>query len=340
MNIFLNDYNDLCHSKVLDAVSKIKISGNPGYGSDEYTKRAKELIKRDLQNDNVEIEFLSGGTISNIIAVSANLLPYEGIISAKTGHISAHEAGSIEATGHRVELIESVDGKLSRELLLNKLKYLNEEYTIVPKLVYISQTTELGTVYTYEEIADIYETCLEHGMYLYIDGARMANGLAASDIEAYDLPDLCDIFTLGGTKNGAMFGEALVVVCDELKQNLRNFMRQRGSVIAKGFITGAQFEALFEDGLYYKLGKISYDRAMYLSEELKKINVRFNQKPVSNQIFIELSNNKIEELKKNNMFEILPLDDENKILRFVTSYNTSCSEIDNLITDLKALEDF
>lgn len=338
MNIFLNDYNDLCHEKVFAKLQEVNAKGNIGYGNDEYTQKAKELIKSDFENDDLQIEFLAGGTIANIIAISANLLPYEGIIAASSGHIVGHETGSIEATGHRVELIETKDGKLSKELLVNRLKDFTDEYHIVPKLVYISQTTELGTVYSYEELKDIYETCLEYGMYLYIDGARMAVGLAASDLEVYDLPDLCDIFTMGATKNGALYGEALVVVEDELKQNLRNFMRQRGSVMAKGFVTGAEFIALFEDGLYYELGKIAYDMSVYLAEELKKVNVVFNQVPVSNQIFIELSDKNIEKLKENNAFEIQPLDDENKVVRFVTSYRTTKEEIDSLVEDIRSLE--
>lgn len=339
MNIFLNDYNDLCHENVYRKIGEVNEKGNIGYGFDEYSDRAKELIKSDLENDNVEIEFLSGGTIANIIAISANLLPYEGVIAAKTGHIAGHEAGSIEATGHKVEYIETPDGKLTAELIRKRMKDFTDEYHIVPKLVYISQTTELGTVYTYEELKDIYETCLEYGMYLYIDGARMAVALAASDIEVYDLPDLCDIFTLGGTKNGALYGEALVVVEDELKQNLRHFMRQRGSVMAKGFIMGAQFSALFEEGLYYELGKKAYEMSIYLAQSLKSIDVKFNQKPMTNQIFIEMPECKIEKLKENNAFEVTPLDDENKVLRFVTSYRTTKEEIDNLISDIKSLED-
>lgn len=339
MNIFLNDYNDLCHENVYQKVSEVHEKGNIGYGFDEYSEKAKRCIKRDLENKDVQIEFLAGGTIANIIAISANLLPYEGVIAAKSGHIVGHETGSIEATGHKVELIETNDGKLSKDLLLNRLKDFTDEYHIVPKLVYISQTTELGTVYSYEEIKEIYDVCLEYGMYLYIDGARMAVGLAASDIEVSDLCDICDIFTLGGTKNGAMFGEALVIVEEELKHNLRNFMRQRGSVIAKGFITGAQFLALFEDGLYYELGKKANDMSIKLAEELEKINIKFNQEPVSNQIFIEMPIEKIKPLEENNAFEIQPLSDSEKVLRFVTSYRTNEEEINGLISDLKALED-
>ncbi|WP_019132307.1 threonine aldolase family protein [Peptoniphilus obesi] len=335
MNIFVNDYNDLAHEKVLEKLNIVNKKGNLGYGYDDYTKKAKELIKRDLKNENVEIEFLAGGTIANIIAVTANLFPYEGIIAANSGHINAHEAGSIEATGKKIETIYSKDGKIYADELELFLDKFSEEHTISPKIVYISQTTEMGTVYTYDEIKNIYDVCLEYGVYLYIDGARMAVGLAASDIEVSDLVNICDMFTLGGTKNGALYGEALVIVSDELKQNVRRYMKQRGATIAKGFVFGAQFIGLFEDGLYYELGKKSYEMSRYLADRLKEVDLDFYQEPESNQIFLLLDREWIDKLLKNNLFEIMDYNDEKKIIRLVTSYRTSKEEIDSLIEDIK-----
>lgn len=335
MNIFVNDYNDLAHEKVLEKLNIVNKNGNLGYGYDDYTKKAKELIKRDLKNENVEIEFLAGGTIANIIAVTANLFPYEGIIAANSGHINAHEAGSIEATGKKIETIYSKDGKIYADELELFLDKFSEEHTISPKIVYISQTTEMGTVYTYDEIKNIYDVCLEYGVYLYIDGARMAVGLAASDIEVSDLVNICDMFTLGGTKNGALYGEALVIVSDELKQNVRRYMKQRGATMAKGFVLGAQFIALFEEGLYYELGKKSYEMSRYLADRLKEVDLDFYQEPESNQIFLLLDRELIDKLLKNNLFEIMDYNDEKKIIRLVTSYRTSKEEIDSLIEDIK-----
>lgn len=335
MNIFVNDYNDLAHEKVLEKLNSVNRKGNLGYGYDDYTKKAKELIKRDLKNENVEIEFLAGGTIANIIAVTANLFPYEGIIAANSGHINAHEAGSIEATGKKIETIYSKDGKIYTDELELFLDKFSEEHTISPKIVYISQTTEMGTVYTYDEIKNIYDVCLEYGVYLYIDGARMAVGLAASDIEVSDLVNICDMFTLGGTKNGALYGEALVIVSDELKQNVRRYMKQRGATMAKGFVLGAQFMGLFEDGLYYELGKKSYEMSRYLADRLKEVDLDFYQEPESNQIFLLLDRELIDKLLKNNLFEIMDYNDEKKIIRLVTSYRTSKEEIDSLIEDIK-----
>jgi threonine aldolase len=336
MNVFVNDYNDLCHEKVLEKLSTIDIHGNPGYGFDKYSELAKKYIKRDLKNDNVDIEFLAGGTIANIIAVTSNLFPYEGVIAPVSGHINAHETGSIEATGKKIESIYSEDGKLYADELEKFLDKFSEEYTILPKIVYISQTTEMGTVYSYDEIKSIYDVCLNYGKYLYIDGARMAVGLAASDIEVSDLCDICDIFTLGGTKNGALYGEALVIVSDELKENVRRYMKQRGATMAKGFVLGAQFTALFEDGLYYELGKKSYEMSRYLADRLKETGLEFYQEPASNQIFLLLDLDMIEKLLKNNSFEISDYDDEKRVVRFVTSYRTEKEEIDNLIKDIKA----
>lgn len=335
MNIFVNDYNDLCHEKVLEKLNTINKKGNLGYGYDDYTKKAKELIKRDLEKQDVEIEFLAGGTIANIIAVTANLFPYEGIIAANSGHINAHEAGSIEATGKKIETIYSKDGKIYADELELFLDKFSEEHTVSPKIVYISQTTEMGTVYTYDEIKNIYDVCLEYGIYLYIDGARMAVGLAASDIEVSDLVNICDMFTLGGTKNGALYGEALVIVSDELKQNVRRYMKQRGATMAKGFVLGAQFIALFEDGLYYELGKKSYEMSRYLADRLKEVDLDFYQEPESNQIFLLLNRELIDKLLRNNLFEIMDYNDEKKIIRLVTSYRTSKEEIDSLIEDIK-----
>lgn len=335
MNIFVNDYNDLAHEKVLEKLNIVNKKGNLGYGYDDYTKKAKEFIKRDLKNEDVEIEFLAGGTIANIIAVTANLFPYEGIIAANSGHINAHEAGSIEATGKKIETIYSKDGKIYADELELFLDKFSEEHTISPKIVYISQTTEMGTVYTYDEIKNIYDVCLEYGVYLYIDGARMAVGLAASDIEVSDLVNICDMFTLGGTKNGALYGEALVIVSDELKQNVRRYMKQRGATMAKGFVLGAQFIGLFEDGLYYELGKKSYEMSRYLADRLKEVDLDFYQEPESNQIFLLLDRELIDKLLKNNLFEIMDYNDEKKIIRLVTSYRTSKEEIDSLIEDIK-----
>ncbi len=337
MNVFLNDYNDLCHEKVLEKISEVNPKGNVGYGFDSYTEGAKNLIKRDLKREDIEIEFLSGGTIANIIAITANLLPYEGIIAATTGHINAHEAGSIEAAGKKIEAVTTQDGKLNSRLIRKKYSELVEEFTISPKLVYISQTTELGTVYSLNEIKDIYNTCIELNCYLYIDGARMAVGLAASDIKVEDLCGICDIFTLGGTKNGAMYGEALVIVNDNLKRNIRRYMKQRGAVLAKGFILGTQFEALFEDGLYYRLGKTSYEKSIYLAKSLRDVGVKFYAEPQSNQVFILYPTKKIKRLAEKNSFEISPYSEDEKILRFVTTYRTTDEEIDNLIADLKKI---
>lgn len=337
MNVFVNDYNDLCHKEVLDTLINLNKKGNGSYGRDIYSDKAKEYIKRDLENEDVHIEFLAGGTIANIVAISANLLPYESVIAASSGHISCHETASIEATGHKVEIIDTEDGKLTPELIYKKVTELCEEFHTSPKMVYISQTTETGSVYSYDEINKIYRMCLELGLYLYIDGARMAVGLAASDIEIFDLPELCDIFTLGGTKNGATCGEALVIVADELKENIRRYMKQRGAIMAKGFFIGAQFMTLFKDGLYYELGKTSYDLSMYLSKGLKNIGVEFSEEPLSNQIFINFKTSLVDKLRENNSFEIINTNKDTSTIRLVTNYQTTKDEIDNLILDIKNL---
>ncbi|WBW49962.1 beta-eliminating lyase-related protein [Peptoniphilus equinus] len=335
MNIFLNDYNDIGHKAVLEKLQTIEKCGHYGYGYDIYTAQAKALIRKEVDDESVAVEFVSGGTMANIIALTSSLRGYEGIIAARTGHINAHEAGSIEATAHKIEGIDTEDGKLTAALLEKKIAELTEEHHIVPRVVYISQTTELGTVYQLQELERLYDVTTKAGLYLFIDGARMAAGLAASNVGIGDLPRVCDMFTLGGTKNGALFGEAVVVKEERLKAGLRHYMKQRGAVMAKGFLLGAQFEALFDNGLYYELGRRAHQAAMDLAKAIQN-RVTFYMPPVSNQIFIRYPADKIDALKVNNLFEVMPLNETERVLRFVTTYRTKPEEIESLARDLQA----
>ncbi len=337
MNFFLNDYNDIACDRVLEALRNEKINGHIGYGVDEISKEAAEFIKRDIKCKDVEIHFVHGGTMANILILSHRINTYEGIISVHSGHIEGHETGSIEATGHKIHTIYSEDGKLSGEKLKEALEEFGEEYMVVPRMVYISNTTELGTVYNLDEVREIYRVCKENGLYLYIDGARMAVALAASSINPEVLPEICDAFTLGGTKNGAMYGEALVIVNDELKKDFRFYLKQRGAMLAKGFALGIQFRELFRDGLYYENGRVAYEMGSILAKGLREIGVEFAYPPESNQVFILLSKDKVEKLRENNAFEITGRMGEKLVVRFVTNYRTTEDEVKNLMEDLKCL---
>lgn len=331
--MFLNDYNDLAHERVLRDLIKLE-KGYKGYGKDEISMEAAELIKRDLKCD-CDIHFVPGGTIANVLVINAALRPYEGVIAPVTGHIEGHEAGSIEALGNKILTMETEDGKINPEALKEFAEKFTEDYQVRPKAVYISNTTELGTYYDREELREIYKVCREKNLYLYIDGARMAVAMAKAQIKPEEMQDLCDVFTFGGTKNGALYGEAVVIFNDDLKENFRLIMKQRGAMQAKGFILGSQFKTLFEDGLYYELGEKSLKMAECMVEGLKESGVKFKEPPLTNQIFIELPKNVAEELASKFAFEVQEDLKDKKVIRLVTNYRTTREEIDEFIEELK-----
>ncbi len=331
MNNFRNDYKDFGSIEIYREMEKIFAKNFSGYGLDNISMEARELIKKELGRE-AEIEFVSGGTAANILGTTFILRPYEGVLSASTGHISHHESGSIEATGHKVYVVNSEDGKIRLEDIIDALKIHNTEVDVKLKMVYISQTTELGTVYSTSELEKIYKFCKENDLYLYIDGARLGHAMAAKGSKLSDYGNLCDIFTIGGTKNGAIFGEALVILNDELKKDFRYYLKQRGAMMAKSFIIGLSFKVLFTDGLYYKNTKKAYEMSRLLTGELEKINRRplFSE---SNQIFLRSNPEEIEKLKKNNIFEIE--NEDESIIRLVTDYRTNKEDIRGFIEDLK-----
>lgn len=338
MYFFVNDYNDICIPEILDGLKNAIDEKNLGYSFDEHSKKAEELIKTAIKDGNVEIHFVPGGTAANILGATAGLKRQESVISATSGHIQGHEAGSIEATGVKIETIQTKDGKLSRELLEEKLSYFGPEYMTVPKTVYISNTTEVGTVYSKKEIEEIYAVCKENNLYLYIDGARIAAALVSEDFgaELSDLPKICDAFTLGGTKNGMMLGEALVLVNDELKKGFINLKKQKGAMLAKGFITGIMYETLFsmEDG-YLKGARHAHEMARKLAKGLEEKGVKLFQEFSSNQVFIIRSLEQVKELEKIAKFEVTGETEEKQpVVRFVTTYRTTEEEVQGLIENI------
>lgn len=331
MNNFLNDYKDFGNREIYEKIEKIFDKNTSGYGKDEISDRARELLKKEIKRD-CDIEFISGGTAANILATTFNLRPYEAVLSAQTGHITHHETGSVEATGHKVVTINTDDGKLKPEKIKELLEDQAEEIDVEIKLIYISNTTEVGTVYTLDEIKEIYELAKENNLYLYIDGARIAHAMASSGVKLSEIAENCDIFSLGGTKNGAIFGEAMIILNDDLKKNFRSYMKQRGAMMAKSFLIGISFETLFEDGLYYRNAEHAYKMSRILVEGLKEIG----REPLfgeSNQVFIKSSPEEIEKLSKENIFEV-----DNKkesIIRLVTDYRTSEEEVRGFIEGMK-----
>lgn len=337
MYFFKNDYNDIGNPEVLENILKAKDEYNIGYGFDDHSENARKLIKKALKNQDVDIHFVPGGTPANVLGVACGMNQENSVIAATSGHIQGHEAGSIEATGIKIETIISPTGKLTRDLLKEKLATFNSELVTVPKKVYISNTTELGEVYTKKELEEIYDFCKENNLYLFIDGARLAAALASEKCD-YDLEDickLCDIFYLGGTKNGLLLGEAIVIVNDELKKNFINLQKQKGYLLAKGFIPGIMFETIFskEDG-YIAGAKKAYKMAKILAQGFLDKAYELAYPFESNQVFIKLSQDQVDKFKKFAHFELVGDMDGKKIARFVTTYRTSEKEVNGFLSEI------
>lgn len=338
MYFFVNDYNDICYPEILDALKNALDEKNFGYSFDEHSRNAERLIKEALDSNDVDIHFVPGGTSANILGSTVGLRPEESIIAPVTGHIQGHEAGSIEATGVKIETIQTEDGKLTPELIKDKLTEFGCEYHTVPRTVYISNTTELGTVYSYEELEAIYKFCKENDLYLFIDGARFASAIAnkEANLTLEKIPNVCDSFTLGGTKNGFLLGEIVVLVNDDLKRGFLNLKKQKGAMLAKGFVTGIMFETVFakEDG-YLKGARHAHNMAEKIAKGIEEKGLKLYKKFESNQVFMEMDDDKVKELSKNVQFEVVGVSENKKnIARFVTTYRTTEEEVEGLINSL------
>ena len=333
MIFFKNDYSELAAPEVLAFMQKMAECHYDGYGLDEVCKSAAEKIKRELNYENCDVHFMGGGTQTNLVMLDQILRAYEAVAAVSSGHINVHESGSIERTGHKVEPLPSHNGKMCASDLENLLRHRTDEHMVKIGAVYISQSTETGTVYSKKELEELKKICEDNDIYLFIDGARLGVALMCegSDLKMSDLPLLCDAFYIGATKNGGMLGEALVIVNDELKPHFRNAMKQHGALLAKGFVVGAQFDALFTDGLYYKLASHSNEMALVLKKKLKEKGIEFTIDSPTNQQFIRLTNEKVEELKKNFAFEIWEDGPEYTVIRLVCSWATKEEDIDKIV---------
>ncbi|HAE42386.1 MAG TPA: threonine aldolase [Clostridiales bacterium] len=334
---FLYDYSEGAHPKILEALSMTNLVQQNGYGEDNYCEEAKYLIKKAINNDQVDVHFVSGGTQANYIVISSALKPYESVISASTGHIHVHETGAVEAKGHKINAIETTDGKITPEQIEKVLIFHTDEHMVRPKMVYISNSTEIGTVYTKSELKKLHLYCKEKGLYLFMDGARLGSALMSpeSDLSITDLPELTDAFYIGGTKNGALIGEAIVLCNDNLKNRFRYYIKQNGALLAKGRILGIQFKTLFTDNLFFDNAKHANDMAFKVAEAVKDLEYDFLGEPSSNQIFPILPNHVIDELSKLYQFYVWSkVDEDRSSIRIVTSWATPESEVDSFIADL------
>lgn len=340
MYSFKNDYSEGAHPRILNALVETNFSQEEGYGEDQYSLKAAELLKKSLGRTDVDIHFIPGGTQTNLTAISAFLRPHEAAMAASTGHINTHETGAIEATGHKVIAIETEDGKLTSKLLKSSIDAHTDEHMVKPKLVYISNSTEIGTIYKKNELVELREFCDLHNLILFMDGARLGSALCSgeNDLILGDLPGLVDAFYIGGTKNGALIGEALVICRDPLKEDFRYHIKQKGAMLAKGRLLGVQFLELFRDDLFFDLANHANQMAEILKEELENVNIPFLTLSPSNQIFPILPNKLIRELQTKYAFLVWDkVDEEHSAIRLVTSWATKKDQVAAFIEDLRNL---
>lgn len=342
MIYFNNDYSEGCHPEILKALAQTNLEQSSGYGMDGHCAAAAAKIRAICQDDTLAVHFLVGGTQANLTVIAAALRPHQGAIGADTAHINCHETGSIEATGHKVLAIPGKDGKITalqiKDLVLAHRADESFEHTVQPKLVYLSTPTELGTLYTLDELEAISSVCRELGLYLFVDGARLGYGLAAkgNDVTLPDLARLCDVFYIGGTKVGALFGEAVVISNSALKEDFRYLIKQHGGMLAKGRLLGLQFEILMENDLYTTIAAQAIALADQIRDCLASLHVPMLVENTTNQIFPILPNAVLEKLSGKYVFsEQCHVDDTHRAVRICTSWATVKENVDALCQDLR-----
>ncbi|MEG2935942.1 MAG: low specificity L-threonine aldolase [Clostridium sp.] len=337
MYSFKNDYSEGAHPRILEALIKTNLEQTAGYGLDEYSEAAIEHIKEKIESNDAEVHLLVGGTQTNLIAMAAFLRSHEAVISAETGHVLVHETGAIEATGHKVISVPSQDGKLKVGDIVKVVEQHTDEHMVKPRLVYISNPTEIGTIYKKEELKSISKVCKELNLILYVDGARLGSALCSleNDLNLSNLARLTDAFYIGGTKGGALMGEALVICKESLKKEFRFHIKQRGGMFAKGRILGIQFLELFKDDLYLELASHANKMADILREGIKAAGFELMIETSTNQVFPIFSNDLIEKLEENYGFLLWEkVDKERSAVRLVTSWATKEEEVKRLVEEL------
>jgi len=334
---FKNDYSEGAHPSILKALSESNMKQEDGYCEDSHCLRAAELIKERIGNPHADVHFVPGGTQANLIVIASILRSHESVISAVTGHINDHETGAVEATGHKINAVPSLDGKLTPDGIRGVINEHYFEHMVKPAMVYISNSTEVGTFYTKDELRAISECCRQENLYLYLDGARLGSALCAegNDLLLEELSKMVDVFYIGGTKNGALLGEAIVIADEELKACFRYSMKQRGALLAKGRILGVQFEELFKEDLYFKLAGKANRMAARLTDGIKALGYGFMAESTTNQIFPILPKALVGKLiKRYGFYEWSRVDQENTAVRLVTSWATEDEAVESFLADL------
>lgn len=335
---FRDDYSEGCHPDILTALSATNLAQQPAYGEDSYSVQARALIHPHLDRENSEIFFVAGGTLANIIIISAVLRPHEAVISTKRGHIAVHETGAIEAVGHKIITVETADGKLTSALVEAAVAENSmAPHMAKPRLVYISNATETGRIYAKAELQSLSETCQKLGLLFFVDGARLGVALASnqSDVTLADLARLTDVFWIGGTKAGALIGEAIVINRPELATDFRFSIKQRGALLAKGRLLGVQFQELFGKNLFFSSSQYANDLAQRLSTEITNAGHKLASVTETNQVFPILPNELVETLEEDfSFYRWGPHGDKHTVLRLVTSWATEETALDRFIAKL------
>ncbi len=340
---FNNDYSEGAHPKIIEKLIETNMVQTAGYGMDQYSMNARKLILNACEAHDGDVHFLVGGTQSNTVVISATLRPHECVISADSGHIATHETGAIESTGHHIYTLPNIAGKINATQVEEVMqKHLNDEafeHTPKPGMIYISFPTETGTIYSKQELKDLYTVCQKYDLPLFVDGARLGYGLCAQtcDLTLPLIYKYSDVFYIGGTKVGAMFGEAVVIKKESLKKDFRYLIKRHGGMLAKGRLLGIQFETLFEDDLYLKISSNAINQAMRIKQAALKKNIQLYDDSYTNQQFLILSQTQIKSLEKKYVFSKW-CDYENKVVvRFCTSWATKKEDVDQLLHDIKNL---
>jgi threonine aldolase len=335
------DYAEGAHPQILKRLEDTNFEQTKGYGEDEHCENARRIIRRLCRNETVDVHFLVGGTQTNTTIIASVLRPHQGVISAIGGHINVHETGAVEAGGHKVLALPAEDGKLTafqvEQTYTEHWNDANREHMVQPGMVYLSNPTESGTVYTKHELQALSDVCRTYGLPLFMDGARLGYGLAAenNDLTIPDIAQLCDIFYIGGTKIGALFGEAIVITDDRLKKDFRYFIKQRGGMLAKGRLLGIQFETLLGDGLYFEISRHAVQMAVMIRDAFMSKGITFLCKSTTNQQFPILTKEQIRILSKNYAFELwTDINDRYTAARFCTSWATCEEDVQTLIKNI------
>jgi threonine aldolase len=337
---FQNDYSEGAHPQILNALSSTNTSQQSGYGEDEFCLAAIDLIRQKINHQQADVHFVSGGTQANLVVLSSFLRPFESVIAVESGHICVHETGAIESTGHKIHTIKGHNGKVTIPEIQALVKEHHFEHMVKPRAVYISQSTEIGTIYSADELRTLSTICKKLNLILYVDGARLGSALTSksSDMTLSELAALVDVFYIGGTKNGALLGEAIVINNPLLKDNFRFMMKQKGALLSKGRLLGIQFLELFRDNLYYDLASHANQMAERLARGIANLGYTFQTDSSTNQIFPILPKHLIDKLMQTYSFYVWDeVNASHSAIRLVTSWATPPQAVDDFLVSLADL---